>query len=89
MSAKYPELGKATAKAKQARQTYDYIKPAAIDSGEIAHVPVVIVGGGPIGLASAIDLAGHGIQSLILERSNTVSDGSRAICWAKRTLDIF
>lgn len=88
MSAKYPELGNATAKARQARRTYEFVKPAAIDSGEIAHVPVIIVGGGPIGLASAVDLAGHGIQSVILERSNTVSDGSRAICWAKRTLDI-
>lgn len=89
MSAKYPKLGNATAKAKQARKIYDFIKPAAIDSGEIAHVPVVIVGGGPIGLASAIDLARHGVRSLIVERSNTVSDGSRAICWAKRTLEIY
>lgn len=88
MSAKYPELGNAASKARQARRTFDFVKPAAIGSGEIAHLPVVIVGGGPIGLAAAIDLAGHGVQSLILERSNTVSDGSRAICWAKRTLDI-
>ncbi|MBR9908975.1 MAG: FAD-dependent oxidoreductase [Gammaproteobacteria bacterium] len=88
MAAKYPDLGSAAGKAKQARQTYEFIKPAAIDSGEVAHLPVIIVGGGPVGLAAAIDLAGHGIQSLILERSNTVSDGSRAICWAKRTLDI-
>ncbi len=88
MSGKYPDLGPAAAKAKQARETYDFVKPEAIDSGEVLHYPVVIVGGGPVGLASAIDLAGHGIPSLILERSNTVSDGSRAICWAKRTLDI-
>jgi len=89
MSAKYPELGNATTKARQVRRSYDFAKPEAIDTGEIEHVPVLIVGGGPIGLAAAIDLAGHGIRSLIVERSNTVSDGSRAICWAKRTLDIY
>ncbi len=88
MPAEYPGLGAAAARARQARRTYRLVRPAAIDTGEVLHYPVVIVGGGPIGLASAVDLAGHGIRSVVLERSNTVSDGSRAICWAKRTLDI-
>lgn len=50
---------------------------------------VAIVGAGPIGLAAAIDLALHGISSVILDDNDVISIGSRAICWAKRTLEIF
>ncbi len=86
--AKYGDIGSAKQTSRQARCVYEFIRPAEIDSGEIPHFPVIIAGGGPIGLASAIDLARHGIQSVVLEKYNTVSDGSRAICWAKRTLEI-
>ena len=86
--AKYGDIGSAKQTSRQARRVYEFIRPAEIDSGEITHFPVIIAGGGPIGLASAIDLARHGIQSVVLEKHNTVSDGSRAICWAKRTLEI-
>ena len=89
MSAKYPELGGATDKAKLPRKTFDAYRPEYGNTGGAEHVPVIICGGGPIGLACAADLAGHGVQSIVVERSNTVSDGSRAICWAKRTLEIF
>jgi 2-polyprenyl-6-methoxyphenol hydroxylase-like FAD-dependent oxidoreductase len=43
----------------------------AID--EALSPPVVIVGGGPVGLASALELAHHGIRSLILERRPEVT----------------
>ena len=86
--AKYGDIGKARQTSRQARRVYEFIRPAEIDSGTITHFPVVIAGGGPIGLATALDLARHGIQSVVLEKYNTVSDGSRAICWAKRTLEI-
>ena len=82
---KHGDTGKAS---RQARRVYKCVKPAAIHTGEIAHFPVVVVGGGPIGLTSALDLARHGIQSVVLEKHNSVSDGSRAICWSKRTLEI-
>jgi 3-(3-hydroxy-phenyl)propionate hydroxylase len=51
--------------------------------------PVIIVGAGPVGLAAAIDLAQHGVASVVVDDNDTVSVGSRAICWAKRTLEIF
>ena len=86
--AKYGDIGSAKQTSRQARRVYEFITPAEVDSGETPHFPVIIAGGGPIGLASAIDLARHGIQSVVLEKYNTVSDGSRAICWAKRTLEI-
>ncbi|MGI9228875.1 MAG: FAD-dependent oxidoreductase [Gammaproteobacteria bacterium] len=81
-------LGSAMNKAKQARRNYEFVKPAAIETREVRHYPVIIAGAGPVGLAAAIDLEQHGIKSLVLEKANTVSDGSRAICWAKRTLEI-
>jgi 3-(3-hydroxy-phenyl)propionate hydroxylase len=42
-----------------------------------------------VGLAAAIDLAQQGIACVVLDDNDTVSVGSRAICWAKRTLEIF
>ncbi|MFK8033866.1 MAG: FAD-dependent oxidoreductase [Hyphomicrobiales bacterium] len=54
-----------------------------------AKYAVAIIGAGPIGLSAAIDLATHGIASVVLDDNNVVSVGSRAICWAKRSLEIF
>jgi 3-(3-hydroxy-phenyl)propionate hydroxylase len=51
--------------------------------------PVIIVGAGPVGLSAAIDLALHGVPSVVLDDNDVVSLGSRAICWSKRTLEIF
>ena len=50
--------------------------------------PVAVVGAGPVGLAAAIDLGLRGVQVVVLDEDNTASVGSRAICWAKRTLEI-
>ncbi|EEB85545.1 FAD-dependent oxidoreductase [Roseobacter sp. GAI101] len=67
---------------------FPYTRPPGLTQQEQRH-PVVIVGAGPIGLAMAIDLAQQGIASVVLDDNNVVSVGSRAICWAKRTLEIF
>ena len=56
--------------------------------GTTRHCGVVVVGAGPVGLAAAIDLAQQGIPVLVLDDDDTVSVGSRAICYAKRTLEI-
>jgi 3-(3-hydroxy-phenyl)propionate hydroxylase len=67
-------------------QTYPY-RPANERPGH--RHKVAIVGAGPVGLAAAIDLAQHGVECVVLDEDDTVSVGSRAICWAKRTLEIF
>jgi len=41
-----------------------------------------------VGLTAAIDLALRGIDVLLVDEDDTVSVGSRAICWSKRTLEI-
>ena len=64
-----------------------YRRPAEID-GAATTAPVAIVGAGPVGLALAIDLAQRGVACVLLDDNDVVSTGSRAICWAKRSLDI-
>jgi 3-(3-hydroxy-phenyl)propionate hydroxylase len=56
--------------------------------GRSAHHPVVIVGAGPVGLSLAIDLALRGVASVVLEAGTSLGAGSRAICYAKRSLEI-
>ena len=49
---------------------------------------VVIVGGGPVGLALAADLGGRGIPSVVVDGKAAFGEGSRGLCYAKRTLEI-
>jgi 3-(3-hydroxy-phenyl)propionate hydroxylase len=55
----------------------------------ITKVPVVIVGGGAVGLTLALALSRRSIDVLVLEDDNRVCDGSRALGMARRTLDIW
>lgn len=69
---------------------YRYVKPSELGEGAAPSArPVVIVGAGPVGLTAAIDLAMQDIPVLVLDEDETVSTGSRAICWSKRTLEIW
>jgi 3-(3-hydroxy-phenyl)propionate hydroxylase len=51
--------------------------------------PVIVVGAGPVGLAAAIDVAQRGVPVVLVDDDCTLSTGSRAICFSKRSLDIF
>ena len=66
---------------------YPYVRPADL-AAQGPKRPVVVVGAGPVGLCAAIDLAQRGIPVVLLDEDRTVSVGSRAICYAKRTLEI-
>lgn len=74
--------------------TYEYTEFKYVQSEEqkagspIRH-KAVIIGSGPVGLTTALDFAKQGIPSVVLCRSNTVSIGSRAVCYAKRPLEIW
>ena len=74
-------------------KTYDYPKfeyrtPPEIASGQTLKVPVVVVGAGPVGLGAALDLQLHDVPVLLLDEDDTVSIGSRGVCYAKRALEI-
>lgn len=62
--------------------------PDAQAAQPVRH-PVVVVGAGPVGLSLAIDLAQRGQRVVVLDNDHKLSSGSRAICFAKRTLDIW
>src|SRR3546814_4489729 len=52
------------------------------------HVPVLIAGGGPVGLTLAALLAEYGIASLTVEADAGYCTGSRAICISRRSQEI-
>ena len=49
--------------------------------------PVLIAGAGPAGLVTALELARHGVRSVVLSAERQVSEGSRAIVFTRRTLN--
>lgn len=67
---------------------YPYQRSPDQDAMPCIRHPVVIVGAGPIGLCAAIDLAQNNVPVVVLDDNDRVSFGSRAICFAKRPLEI-
>ena len=55
--------------------------------GEQNH-PIVIVGTGPVGLTTALEIARHGQRCVVLESELQVSEGSRAIVFTRRSMEI-
>ncbi|MEO0386677.1 MAG: FAD-dependent monooxygenase, partial [Pseudomonadota bacterium] len=73
---------------KTAFRLYPYARAADQDAPAPVRHPVVIVGGGPVGMALALDLGQRGVGCVVLDDHDGVGQGSRAICFAKRTLEI-
>ena len=47
----------------------------------------MVVGAGPVGLSLAIDLAQRGQPVVLLDDADRIGEGSRAICFSKRSLE--
>ncbi len=69
-------------------QKFEYRPPREPGASTPARHPVVVVGAGPVGLATAIDLAQQNVPVLLLDDDDTVSVGSRGVCYAKRALEV-
>ena len=67
---------------------FPYTAPADLQPGAPQRRPLIIVGAGPVGLAAAIDARLKGLPVLVLDEDDTVSIGSRAVCYAKRALEV-
>jgi 3-(3-hydroxy-phenyl)propionate hydroxylase len=67
---------------------YPYKSPADLMSTPPQRKPLIVIGAGPVGLAAAIDARLQGLDVLVLDDDKTVSIGSRAVCYAKRSLEI-
>jgi 3-(3-hydroxy-phenyl)propionate hydroxylase len=52
-----------------------------------AEHAIVVVGAGPVGLSLAIDLAQRGQHVVLLDDADRIGEGSRAICFSKRSLE--
>lgn len=67
---------------------YPYRRAAELDGRSVRH-PVVIVGAGIAGPTLALSLAARGVPSVVLDDDDRVSFGSRSICQAKHSLEIW
>ncbi|RYC15590.1 FAD-dependent oxidoreductase [Ciceribacter ferrooxidans] len=67
---------------------YPYVRSPDQDAVTPVRHKVIVVGAGPVGLATALDLGRRGIPVLVLDDHEGPGLGSRAICFAKRTLEI-
>jgi 3-(3-hydroxy-phenyl)propionate hydroxylase len=67
---------------------YPYKPPTDLKATPPQRRPLIVVGAGPVGLAAAVDARLQGLQVLVLDDDKTVSVGSRAVCYAKRALEV-
>ena len=65
---------------------YPFRRPPELDGARTQH-PVIIAGAGPVGLCAALALARLGVASVVVEKKNTVNDGSRAICISRYSFE--
>ena len=66
---------------------FPFTRPPEMEGKSVTH-PVVIAGGGPAGLIAALELARFGIRCVVIETDETVSEGSRAACVSRRSMEI-
>jgi 3-(3-hydroxy-phenyl)propionate hydroxylase len=74
-----------------AKTRFGYRRHADQDraGADIPVHPVVVAGAGPVGLSLAIDLAQRGQPVVLLDDADRIGEGSRAICFSKRSLEFW
>ena len=75
--------------AQPSKTQFGYRRHPDQDRVSAAEYPVVVVGAGPVGLSLAIDLAQRGQGVVLLDDADRIGEGSRAICFSKRSLEFW
>ena len=75
--------------ARRAVFHFEYRRSRDQDAARPVRHPVVIVGAGPVGLSLSIDLAQRGVPSVVLDDADRIGEGSRGLCYSKRSLEIW
>ena len=81
--------GSASKAASSGVYQFAYARSRDQDAAEPVRHPIVIVGAGPVGLSLAIDLAQRGRKVVLLDDADRIGEGSRAICFSKRSLEVW
>ena len=69
--------------------TYEVFKPwLASQHPAQKRQKAVIAGSGPAGMVTALELARHGVPSVVLTSELQLTQGSRAICFTRRSMEI-
>src|SRR6202022_2524128 len=86
-----PPLGQSNVSMAQSRNQFGYRRHSDQDrtGGNWAEHSVVVIGAGPVGLSLAIDLAQRGQGVVLLDDADRIGEGSRAICFSKRSLEFW
>ncbi|OXT00768.1 FAD-dependent oxidoreductase [Notoacmeibacter marinus] len=71
-----------------AHRLYPYARVADQEAAAPAHHQAIVIGGGPVGMAAALELGLKGIETVVLDDHEGVGQGSRAICFSKRCLEV-
>ncbi|MBI5260777.1 MAG: FAD-dependent oxidoreductase [Bradyrhizobium sp.] len=73
----------------QAKTQFGYRRHPDQDrsQADLAEHAIVVVGAGPVGLSLAVDLAQRGQRVVLLDDADRIGEGSRAICFSKRSLE--
>lgn len=68
-------------------EVFPFERPPEMDLHGEPH-QIVIVGAGPVGLTTALLLAKSGVPSVVIEAAAQVSEGSRAVAFTRRSVEI-
>jgi len=67
---------------------YAFKRPPELDGVPVPEHEVIVVGAGPVGLATALSLGQQGIRVVLLEARDCVSENSRTLAVARRSVQV-